>query len=279
MTSPFAHPNPGGLRSPERILSVLSDVGEYWRANPDQRLAQVILNATKHLGVDTGRAYNVEDAPLVGALRDMLDAQPPAVITCYRLVPMHLANFLSRTLPCPDFRDWFSRHRPGIGRLSDCMVLTTDMVASLLTEPDLPTDDAGVEWATKTRIALERTEADSWRPYDSVVIPGHHRIHADLSRLADEVEQTSPMLSPVVEGIDYLLHVQGNTIGTYRDIAETRIGEEFFGDTGARWDHIETFVPSLRARLVTIVDDLLAGLPVPAEDDGFAARTPDGQPQ
>lgn len=77
MSAPFQHPNPGGARPVDRIDEALAALGDYWRANPDQRLTQVVLNAVSVLGVDKANAYNVEDAALTAALRSRAPRSQP----------------------------------------------------------------------------------------------------------------------------------------------------------------------------------------------------------
>lgn len=53
-------------RDPDRITPALERLGEYWRANPDLRLGQIITNAAAVAGSTS--TFYIEDDRLIGGL-------------------------------------------------------------------------------------------------------------------------------------------------------------------------------------------------------------------
>jgi len=53
-------------RDPKRIDKILAELGSYWKANPDLRLLQVLLNC---IDETVTTPYYVEDTVLVELLR------------------------------------------------------------------------------------------------------------------------------------------------------------------------------------------------------------------
>jgi len=53
-------------RDPDRISKVLEELERAWRANPDLRLTQLIVN----LETDKPRLYNMEEPTLIAKLRE-----------------------------------------------------------------------------------------------------------------------------------------------------------------------------------------------------------------
>lgn len=71
------------MRDPARIDPMLTALRTAWRAHPDQRLAQLVLNATSTAGAprDFGGAFNCEDDRLLAELTAIGDAYvSPATI-------------------------------------------------------------------------------------------------------------------------------------------------------------------------------------------------------
>lgn len=55
------------MRDPDRINKILDDLEEYWKENPDLRLAQIIGNAGQENGYDKD-PYYMEDDELLSYL-------------------------------------------------------------------------------------------------------------------------------------------------------------------------------------------------------------------
>jgi uncharacterized protein YihD (DUF1040 family) len=56
------------MRDPKRIPKVLERIREIWERNPDLRLAQLVVNATKMVGhedASQSRIFNLEDDQLL----------------------------------------------------------------------------------------------------------------------------------------------------------------------------------------------------------------------
>lgn len=56
------------MRDPERIDPILEEIRLYWKAAPDLRFLQLVLNATANLKIDP---YVVEDEVFLELLRRM----------------------------------------------------------------------------------------------------------------------------------------------------------------------------------------------------------------
>jgi hypothetical protein len=50
------------VRDPARINRILAKLGAYWKAYPDLRLGQIVVNLTP--GRDETRTFNIEDTSL-----------------------------------------------------------------------------------------------------------------------------------------------------------------------------------------------------------------------
>lgn len=280
MTKAFQHPNPGGARPVDRIDVAMSALRVHWRANPDLRLAQIVLAATGSLDVEPHRAHLVEDGPLTEAINAMGAGTPGGTVTCHRLVPIAHAAFPSALMgPDDALSAWLSTPRPGLGPLEFVPCLTVDLAREVLADPTLP--ETGAVWVRAVAQAIDLTEADRWRPYDSVVVPTTHQVHNDLDALAEEVRGI-PMMGPVATAIDMLLPRRGNTIDSYHSLLTDALGPDGFeifdtyDDEYVRvpWEDVHRLAPNLRTRLVDVITGLLAQIPTPAEDDDFAARIP-----
>lgn len=64
------------MRDPERIDKILNELREVWIANPDLRLAQMILNTSSHVG--PSRLYHVEDDELIKEIKRVLKPRSPS---------------------------------------------------------------------------------------------------------------------------------------------------------------------------------------------------------
>lgn len=56
------------MRDPKRISKVLERIQKVWERNPDLRLAQLVVNATKmagHEDASQSRIFNIEDDELL----------------------------------------------------------------------------------------------------------------------------------------------------------------------------------------------------------------------
>jgi len=57
------------MRDPGRIQPLLNALGEVWAKHPDQRLGQLLLNATQRPAMGLGSLFYIEDDDLLAALR------------------------------------------------------------------------------------------------------------------------------------------------------------------------------------------------------------------
>ena len=57
----------GQPRDPERIDAILAAIGEIWRAHPDMRLGQLLVNL---LDPEWNKLFNIEDDVLAQRLRE-----------------------------------------------------------------------------------------------------------------------------------------------------------------------------------------------------------------
>jgi uncharacterized protein YihD (DUF1040 family) len=55
------------MRDPKRIDKILKVVGKYWKANPDLRFGQLILNSAEEGSFDL---YYLEDEDILAGLED-----------------------------------------------------------------------------------------------------------------------------------------------------------------------------------------------------------------
>jgi len=62
------------MRDPARIDRILAALGEYWKANPDLRLGQIVVNAARSVGGHDAATFYVEDDAIEQALSALATA-------------------------------------------------------------------------------------------------------------------------------------------------------------------------------------------------------------
>jgi hypothetical protein len=159
---------------------------------------------------------------------------------------------------------------------------------------------AGEAFRATLRRCLERTTADTLRPYDLVRMTTNlesTRLTDRLDTRADVLAARSPLLDPVAEvvrgcpaspdmtsSVAELVHWFGRFTSDGVDLAEPDLGHDggrVGGDTGGTdsrpsrvvsWADADLLVPGTAAELTAVIDVLWAALPPVAAFDNGAAR-------
>lgn len=92
------------MRDPKRIKQILAELEEYWTANPDLRLCQIITNVAWSID-DAADIFYVEDNEMLTAFIDQNKYNPSIIKGSTPVVDMEQPAFKHNILPNLDMDD------------------------------------------------------------------------------------------------------------------------------------------------------------------------------